>query len=107
MGLAHKHKETLEGKLFAAISYLSPLCIVTLILRRNDKFAFYHGRHGLVFFAFEVAAFLISIIPVLGGILKLSIVILGLACLWSILQALKGNYNRLPVISNIADKIII
>ena len=100
--------EIQEGKFFAVISYISFLCIVTLLLKKDNKFALYHAKQGLVLFVFEVACFILTIIPVLGWVIRIfGSVILFLCSLWGILQALSGNYNRFPVISKIADNIIL
>jgi len=103
-----KEKEIQEGKFFAVISYISFLCIVSLVLRKDNKFTLYHAKHGLVLFVFEVAAFILSIIPFLHWLMgTFGLVIFILISLWGMLQALTGNYSRIPVISDIADKIIL
>lgn len=103
-----KQQEIQEGKFFAVISYISFLCIISLVLKKDNKFALYHGRQGLVLFVFEVIAFILSIIPVLGWLIKIfGVVIFVLVSLWGILQALMGNYSRIAVVSDIADKIIL
>lgn len=103
-----KEKEIQEGKFFALISYISFLCIVALVLKKDNKFALYHAKQGLVLFVFEVIIFIISIIPILGFIIRLlSLVVFPIISLWGILQALMGNYCRFPIISDIADKITI
>lgn len=103
-----EEKEIQEGKFFAIISYLSFLCIVSLILKKENKFALYHAKQGLVLFVFEASSFILTIIPILGGIVRmLGLIFFILASLWCILQVLMGNFNRLPVISEIADKIIL
>jgi uncharacterized membrane protein len=101
-------KDIQEGKFFAVISYISFLCVVTLLLKKDNKFALYHAKQGLVLFVFEVACFILTIIPFLGALIRiLGSVVLFLCSLWGILQALSGNYNRCPVISEIADNIIL
>jgi uncharacterized membrane protein len=101
-------KDVQEGKFFALISYISFLCIVSLLLKKDNKFALYHAKQGLVLFVFEVASFMLSIIPVLSWIIsRVGIAIFGLISLWGIVQALMGTTERMPVISDIADKIII
>jgi uncharacterized membrane protein len=101
-------KEIEEGKFFAVISYISFLCIVSLLLKKDNKFALYHAKQGLVLFVLEVACFILSIIPLLGWVMKvLGGTILALCSLWGILQALSGKDNRIPVISEIADNIIL
>lgn len=101
-------KEIREGKFFAIISYISFLCIVSLILKKDNKFAQYHAKQGLVLFVLEVACFILSVIPVLGSILRvLGVALFTLLSLWGMLHALHGNFHRVPIISVIADKVII
>lgn len=101
-------QETQEGKFFAAISYISFLCIISLILKKDNKFALYHAKQGLVLFVFEVAGFILSIIPVLGWLIKIfGLALFVLISLWGILEALMGNFSRIPIVSDIADKIIL
>lgn len=105
---AHNSKELQEGKFFAIISYISFLCIISLLLKKDNKFAIYHAKQGLVLFVFEVASFILSIIPLFGGILRvLGPVVFILVSLWGMLSVLMGNCSRIPVISDIADKVIL
>ena len=97
-----------EGKFFAIISYISFLCAFAFWLKKHNKFALYHAKHGLVLFVFEVVGFIISIIPILGWLIwTFGIVVISLVSIWGILQALMGNYSRIPLVSDIADKIIL
>lgn len=107
--MSDTQKEIQEGKFFAVISYISFLCIISLVLKRDNKFAAYHAKQGLVLFVFEVVSFILSIMPLLGGILRIfGTVIFMLVSLWGILQALMGNStSRIPVVSDIADKIVL
>jgi uncharacterized membrane protein len=103
-----KEKEIHEGKFFAVISYISFLCIISLLLKRHNHFALYHAKHGLALFVLEVIGFILSVIPVLGWVIKVfSLLIFGLFSLWGILQALHGNHSRMPLISTLADNIIL
>jgi uncharacterized membrane protein len=77
-------------------------------LKKENKFALYHAKQGLVLFVFEVATFVISVIPVLGWLIgMLAILVFTLFSAWGLLQALMGNFPRFPLISDIADKIVI
>lgn len=96
-----------EGRFFAVISYISFLCIVSLVLKQHNKFAQYHGKMGLVIFVFEAVVFLLSIISFLAWLKIAGIVIFTIVSLWGISQALLGKYYRLPILSDIADKVII
>jgi len=108
MADSQKEKDIREGKFFAVISYISFLCIISMILKKDNKFALYHAKHGLALFVLEVSCFIISIIPLLGWLIgMLAVVVFSLFSIWGILQALMGKYSRLPLISDIADKIIL
>ena len=67
-----EEQEIREGKFFAVISYVCFLCIITLILKKDNRFALYHAKQGLVLFVLEVVAFILSIIPFLGWLIGLS-----------------------------------
>ncbi len=99
-------QEVKEGKIFAVVAYWFFLCILPLILKKENKFAVFHGKQGLVLFIFLVAGFIFSIIPLLGWMVyRFVLLIYLLLCLWGTIQALMGNYSRMPVVSDIADKI--
>jgi uncharacterized membrane protein len=100
--------EVRDGKFFAVISYISFLCILALLLKKENKFALFHAKQGLVLFVFESCAFIISIIPFLGWILRtIGFAVFFLVSLWGIFMALRGSYVRIPVVSKIAEKIIL
>ena len=105
---AQKEKQVQEGKFFALISYISFLCVISLLLKKDNKFALYHAKQGLVLFVFEVAAFILAIIPFLGWLIWiLSFIAFTLASLWGILQVLMGEYGHIPVVSKVAKKIVL
>lgn len=96
--------QILEGKIFAILAYLSIFCIIPLVLKKDNPFVLSHGKQGLVIFVGEVAVFVIHI--ALGTwILRAGFFLLGLISLWGIIEVLKGCYIKIPVISDIADKI--
>ena len=99
--------EIQEGKFFAAISYIGFLCVVALVLKKENKFALFHAKQGLVLFVFEVAAFLLSVIPPLFWPARLLGVLFFLVSLWAILQVLMGKNSRIVFVARVADKIIL
>ncbi len=101
-----KEKEIKEGKIFAVVGYWLFLCILPLILKKDNQFAVYHGKQGLVLFIFLVAGFIFNIIPFLGHLVyRLVLFIYLILMLWGTLEALMGNYSRIPLVSDIAEKI--
>ena len=96
--------EILEGKSFAILAYLSILCIIPLILKKDNPFVLAHGKQGLVIFLGQVAVIIVSII--LGQwVLRLGMFILSVFAFIGIIAVLQGRELKLPVISEIADKI--
>ena len=105
---ALESKEIEEGKFFAVISYISFLCVVSLLLKKDNKFVLFHAKQGLVLFAFQVACLVLSIIPAIGPVIKLfGILIVFTISLRGIFQAMMSKYARIPLVSNIADKIVL
>ncbi|HPT39816.1 MAG TPA: hypothetical protein PL125_06460 [Candidatus Omnitrophota bacterium] len=108
MSNSQEEQEVRDGKFFAIISYVSFLCIITLILKKDNKFALCHAKQGLVLFVMEVAAFILSIIPLLGWLIGVfGYAIFLLISLWGIMQAALGIYSRIPVVTDISEKIIL
>jgi uncharacterized membrane protein len=67
--------EIAQGALLAALGYLGPLCVVSLLAGRHNSFCRFHGRQGLVLFAAEVAAVVLGttvfgVIGLLEGFLR-------------------------------------
>ncbi|MFA5260670.1 MAG: hypothetical protein WC450_05520 [Candidatus Omnitrophota bacterium] len=91
------------GKVFALLAYLSILCIIPLVFKKDNEFVLSHGEQGLVIFIGEVSVFILSIIfPVF---LRIGFFCFGLLSFAGIVAALRGRIFELPLISSIADKI--
>ena len=102
------NKEIQEGKVFAVIAYLWILCLVPLLLKKENKFALFHAKQGLVLFICEIALWLIGIIPILGWLISiLGSLACGILALVGIIQALMGNYWKMPLLGDYAEKISI
>lgn len=99
----NKERQVVEGKVFAILSYLSILCIIPLILKKDNDFVLFHGKQGLVIFVGEVAIFIISI--VIPWALRPGMFVLLVLSFLGFIAVLKGHYLKLPVIAEIAGKI--
>ncbi len=100
-----ENKVIQEGKIFAVIAYLGILCLIPLIFKKENKFALFHGKQGLVLFIGEVAISIISIIPFVGWLVMFfGVLLFGVMSLVGIVQALMGNYWRIPVVADLSDK---
>lgn len=108
MAESFTESEIRDGKFFAAVSYLSFLCVVTLLLKKGNNFALAHAKQGLALFVLEVACFMLSIVPFLNAIMRYGgIIVLGGLSVLGILSVLRGRFIRLPLVSVLADKIIL
>ncbi len=101
-------KEIEEGRLFAILAYISFLCFVPLFLKKDNRFAFFHAKQGLVIFIGEVLAAVLSVVPFFGVIVQfLAILAFSLVSVVGIIQVLMGQYWKMPYVYPIAEKISI
>ena len=97
-------EEINEGKIFAVLAYLSFLCIIPLIFKKENPFVLKHGKQGLIIFVAEVAVFVLQIL--LGTwLLKLGMFIFGVASFVGIVAVLHGQDVAIPYVSKIAETI--
>ena len=92
-----------EGKIFAVLGYLSILCIIPLIIKKDNPFVLVHSKQGLVIFIGQVALFILSVI--FPGIVRLGIFVLSVLSFVGIIAVLQGKYVQMPLVSRIAAKI--
>ena len=94
-----------ENDLTAILSYLGILFLVPLLTRKDNAFAQFHAKQGLVLFIAEVATMMIAWIPFLGWFV-------GMICwiIWVILSiigivnVLNGKQVPLPIIGKFAQR---
>ena len=100
------NKDAEENKLIAAISYLSILCLVGLLGKKDSPFVQHHAKQGLVLFVIEIGLMVVNIIPILGQIIWLfgSIAVMILAIM-GIINAVQGKKADLPLIGDLAKKV--
>lgn len=95
-----------DSKFFAAVGYFSFLCFVPLFLKKQSKFAQFHGKQALVLFILEAAAGIVGMVPVLGDLVSnFAFVVFGLLSLVAVLKVLMGEYWEMPVIYDISNRI--
>ena len=104
MRQSDKDQQILEGKVLAILSYLSILCIIPLVLKKDNPFVLKHGKQGLILFLGEVAVFILHII--LGQwILRLGMFVFVVFSFVGLIAVLQGRDAELPVVSNLANSI--
>lgn len=91
---------------YAILSYLWVLCLIPILLKKENEFVVFHARQGLMLFIIEVGLGILGIIPLLGPIIStIGMLVCGLLSLAGIVQVLMGNKWKMPVIAEWAEKI--
>jgi len=96
--------QIVDGKVFAILAYLSILCIIPLVFKRDNLFALKHAKQGLVLFLGEVAVFIVHIILGLW-FLKVGMFILGVLSFIGLISSVQGREIELPIVSHFANSI--
>ncbi|MBN1586845.1 MAG: DUF4870 domain-containing protein [Candidatus Omnitrophica bacterium] len=96
------------NRAFAALGYLSILCLVPLFLKRDSEFAQFHGRQGLAIFILELACALLAWIPIVGWVLAVILkIVFPLVSLGGVISAATGKRWRIPLIGDMAGALTI
>jgi len=91
---------------YAILSYLWILCLIPILMKKEEEFVRFHARQGLMLFIVEVAIGVIGIIPFIGPFLStIGIVACAILSIAGIVQVLMGNKWKMPLIGDWAEKI--
>ncbi|MFP4458855.1 MAG: hypothetical protein ACLFSQ_04645 [Candidatus Zixiibacteriota bacterium] len=93
-------EEVEDGKPLAVLAYLPFLCFIPYIKAKdNNRFAFEHGKQGILLFLFEAI--------VLVGVLfwKVALFAAAVVALIGMIYALMGKAWRIPFIGSLSGKI--
>ncbi|MFH1236320.1 MAG: hypothetical protein V1685_05285 [Parcubacteria group bacterium] len=88
-----------ERKLMAALSYVWAVSIIMLILKKDDPYIRFHARQGFVIFLLWFLVFIWFIALFVWAI----IVLLSLL---GFFKALAGERYRIPIVADIAEKVV-
>ncbi len=109
-----------EDKLWGILSYLGILCLLPLLLKRDNSFAQFHSKQGLVMLIIGIALgvlgipmALLMLIPVVGAIIGVLwgivvfVIWIGMLILWimAIIKVLQGKTWKMPIIGGYAERI--
>ena len=90
-----------RNRILSALSYLSILWILPRFLCKDDAFARYHARQGLVLFVFSILCDAISAAFPIGGLLNL----FRIYCIYKgMTNALNDRMEPLPYIGQFGEK---
>ena len=98
-----------QGKIYAFLGYFGILFLVPILAKKDNTFAVFHGKQGLVLFVVEIIVWLLGFIPFLGWyiIWPIGFIFCLIMAIAGMIQALSGKYWKMPLIGDYAEKITI
>ena len=97
-----------DSKLFAFFAtFLSILgFLIALIAKKDDKYVMFYAKQSAIIFIIFVVAVAAGIIPIIGGVIKVVVSIIG-TLLWiiSCVYALSGKMKDVPFVGDYAKKL--
>ncbi|MBD3379322.1 MAG: hypothetical protein GF408_02550 [Candidatus Omnitrophica bacterium] len=101
-----KENNASNENVYAILAYLWILCLVPILMKKEDPFVKFHARQGLMLFIVEVGFGIIGIIPLLGTFVSLiGTLVCAILSLVGIVQVLMGNKWKMPIINEWSEKI--
>jgi uncharacterized membrane protein len=91
-----------ENKVMAAIGYISILCFVPLLLKKDSPYAQFHAKQGLALFIIEAISFVISWTVILSPVSAVVSFVCLLVSVYGIYLAMTGEQKEIPGVSHIA-----
>ncbi len=90
----------------AVLSYIGILCLIPLLTAKEDEFAQFHAKQGLVLLIAGVIGMVIGAVPVIGWLLAPFITLAWLIfSIIGIINVVKKEKKELPLIGQYAQKI--
>lgn len=102
-----------EGKIWAFFAYWGLLFLLPLLGKKDNKFAVFHGKQGMVLciaiIAIIIVFTILSLIPYVGVLFMiiewLAVVVMGVFAIIGMINAITGKYWKMPILGDIAEKI--
>jgi uncharacterized membrane protein len=102
-----------EGKIWAFLGYWGILFLVPLLGKKDNKFAVFHGKQGMVLFIAAIAIIIVGtilgLIPYIGVLFLILewiiLLALGVFAIIGMIKSLTGEYWKMPILGDIAEKI--
>jgi len=86
------------------MSYLGILCLVPLIVNKDDELVHFHAKQGLVLWVWSVLALIFLQLPGIGKLLFSTSVMAILVCsAIGIISVLLGKAWKIPLVNNISN----
>lgn len=94
-----------DRRMAAIMAYIPFLCFIPLIKMRDDPYAYFHARQGIVLFFIEIIAFVFSF-PHLSQLFWTVIIIACVgAAVAGIVFSIQGRMYKLPIIGDLSDRL--
>jgi uncharacterized membrane protein len=97
-----------DEKIWGLIGYALGIVgfIIVYLVKKENNYAMFYGKQGLVLTIVSVVGSIISMIPFFGWIISLAVSI-GVLVLWiiGIIYSLSGEKKNVPLIGELANKI--
>jgi len=99
-------RDVQEGKMWAFISYLGPLCLRPLLTMKDNKFILFHAKQGLVLFMCEFASLVIvASIKIIGEAFSIiAFIVFVVYSFIGMIKSLQGEYWKAPIVSELDEK---
>ncbi|MDQ5882661.1 MAG: hypothetical protein QG648_13 [Patescibacteria group bacterium] len=105
-----------ENKLWGILSYISLLCLIPLLTKKDNDFVYFHAKQGLVLFGAEIIVYIVSsilrasiwswgvlsILNVVFTLLNLGLVVLAIL---GIVNVIQNQKKELPLIGKLAQSL--
>ncbi|MEO5370390.1 MAG: hypothetical protein H7833_10025 [Magnetococcus sp. DMHC-1] len=101
-----KRQRSLKSRINALFSYLGVLCLIPLIMNKDDEYVHFHARQGTVLWAWATLSILALNVPVIGPFFfSFSAMLIALLSLVGIVSVLFSRAWKIPFISVLATHI--
>jgi uncharacterized membrane protein len=74
-------------------------------MKKDNEFAFFHAKQGLLLFLCSMVCSVIAIIPILGFIGVLGNLVIIILYLFGLFNVILGKYWKIPVLGGIAKNL--
>ena len=96
-----------DGVPYAVLSYVLCLWILTFQYKKDNPFALFHARQGIIVFVGTFACFIFMFMPFLGVFFGIFLFVFFGASLYGIYLALTGKAEKIYIVGEIAEKIVV
>ncbi len=93
-------------RLLASLSYLGVLCLVPLLVNRDDEFVGFHAKQGLILWIWAILALLLVIVPGVGPFFfRISSLLIPILSLIGLVSVMFNKAWMLPFVYDFTRKI--